>query len=120
MATGRVELVLDVEGAEGRLLHQQVLLKEAEAADIEGGGVGGRPGYQAPAQLVSSFQSFQVPHILAQAGVGLLILVLEAGEVVAPPELPVGLGPPQVGLHLEDPWVLLPWVVHQSYIYIYR
>ena len=41
MATGRVELVLDVEGAEGRLLHQQVFLKEAEAADVEGGGVGG-------------------------------------------------------------------------------
>ena len=113
MSTGYIELVLDVEGAEGWVLHQHVLLKQAEAADVEGGGVGGRPGYQAPVQLVPSFQSFQIPHILAQPGVGLLLLVFEAGEVVAPPELPAGLGPPQVGLHLEDPWVLLH-LVHQS------
>ena len=40
MSAGGVELVLHVEGAEAGLLHEQVLLSQAEAADVETGAVG--------------------------------------------------------------------------------
>ena len=43
MPAGRVKLVLDVEGAEVGLLHEQVLLSQAQAADVQAGGVGGGP-----------------------------------------------------------------------------
>ena len=41
MPASRKELVLDVEGAEVGLLHQEVLLGQAQAADVLAGGVGG-------------------------------------------------------------------------------
>ena len=45
MPAGRVKLVLHIEGAEAGVLHEQVLLKEAEATDVEAGGVARRPIY---------------------------------------------------------------------------
>ena len=65
MSASCIELVLDVEGAEGRVFHQQMLLEQAEAADVQAGGVGGRPRHEAPAQLVSPFKTLQIPHIFA-------------------------------------------------------
>ena len=40
MSASCIKLVLDVEGAEAGLLHEQVLLSQAEAADVETGAVG--------------------------------------------------------------------------------
>ena len=105
MPAGCVKLVLHVEGAQGGVLHDQVLFKEAEAADVEAGGVARRPGYQRPADLEPPFLALQIPHVLAEAGVSSLLLVLEAGRVVVSSGLPIGFGPAQVGLHLLHPRV---------------
>ena len=64
---GGVELVLHVEGAEAGLLHQQVLLREAEPAGVRGWAVAGGPGNEGPGDLVPPFPPLEVPHILAQA-----------------------------------------------------
>ena len=65
MPAGRKELVLHVEGAEGRVLHQQMLLEETQAAGVLAWGVRGGPGDEAPGQLVFPLEGLQVPHILA-------------------------------------------------------
>ena len=43
MAAGCVKLVFHVEGAEVGLLHEQMLLSQAQAADVQARGVGGGP-----------------------------------------------------------------------------
>ena len=55
MTASTVEFILDIEGAELRTLHQQVLLREAKPADVEAGGIGGGPGDQGPADLEAPF-----------------------------------------------------------------
>ena len=105
MPAGGKELVLHVEGAEAGLLHEQVLLGQAEAADVQAGAVGGGPGNEGPAELVPPFKPLQIPHVLAQARVSPLPDVLEAGSVVVSAGLPVGFRPPKVGLHLQEPGV---------------
>ena len=55
MTASNVELVLNIEGAELRMLHQQVLLCEAKPEDVEAGGVGGGPGDQGLADLEPPF-----------------------------------------------------------------
>ena len=57
MSTGGEELVLDIEGAQGGLLHEHVLLEQTEAADVEAGAVGGGPGDEGPAELVPPFKA---------------------------------------------------------------
>ena len=47
------ELVLDVQGAKCRLLHEHELLCQAEEADVEAWAVG--PGDKGPAQPASPF-----------------------------------------------------------------
>ena len=111
MPAGRVKLVLDVERAQVGLLHEQVLLSEAQAADVQGGAVGGGLGDERPVDLVAPFQPLQIPHVLAQARVGSLPDVLEARSVVVPTRFPGWFGPAHVGLHLQDPWVLLHLVL---------
>ena len=44
MPAGAVKLIFDIEGAESRLLHEHVLLCQAEAADVEARAVGGGHG----------------------------------------------------------------------------
>ena len=83
MPAGGVKLVLHVEGAELRVLHQEMLLRQAEPAGVGAGGVRGRPGDQRPGDLVAPFQRLQIPHVLAQARAVPLTTVLEAGDVVA-------------------------------------
>ena len=65
MPASRVKLVLDVERAQVGLLHEQVFLGEAQAADVQTGAVGGGLGDERPVDLITPFQSLQVPHILA-------------------------------------------------------
>ena len=55
MPAGGVELVLHVEGAELRVLHEEVLLSQAEPAGVGAVGVGGRPGDQGPVDLEPPF-----------------------------------------------------------------
>ena len=55
MAAGSIELVLHIESAEAGLLHEEMFLCEAEAADVQAGAVGGRPGDQGPAYLEPPF-----------------------------------------------------------------
>ena len=55
MPAGAVKLIFYIEGAESRLLHEHVLLCQAEAADVEARAVGGGPGDEGPAQLVTPF-----------------------------------------------------------------
>ena len=66
MPAGGVELVLDVEAAEARVLHEEMFLSEAESADVEAGGVARRPGNQGPSDLEAPFLTLQIPHILAE------------------------------------------------------
>ena len=113
MPAGRVKLVLDVERAQVGLLHEQVHEQEqAGAADVQGGAVGGGLGDERPVDLVAPFQPLQIPHVLAQARVGSLPDVLEARSVVVPTRFPGWFGPAHVGLHLQDPWVLLHLVLY--------
>ena len=88
MTASNVELVLNIEGAELRMLHQQVLLCETEPAGVRGWAVAGGPGNEGPGDLVPPFFSLEVPHILAQTGVLSLLDVVEAGSVVIAPGLP--------------------------------
>ena len=108
---GGIELVLHVECAEARLLHQQVLLCEAEPAGVRGWALAGGPGNEGPGDLVPPFFALEVSHILAQAGVLSLLDVVEAGSVVIAPGLPWGFGSAEVGLHLLGPGV--DHLVHQ-------
>ena len=55
MPAGGVELVLHVESAEAGLLHQQMLLGEAEPAGVHRGAVAGGPGDQGPGNLEAPF-----------------------------------------------------------------
>ena len=103
MSAGGVEFVLYVEGAELRVLHEEMFLREAESADVEAGGVARRPGNQGPGDLEAPFLTLQIPHILAQAGVSPLLLVVETCCVVVSSGFPIGFGPAQVGLHLLGP-----------------
>ena len=59
MTASNVELVLNIEGAELRMLHQQVLLCEAKPEDVEAGGAGGGPGDQGLADLEPPFFPFR-------------------------------------------------------------
>ena len=109
MSAGGVELVLDVQGAEAGLLHEHVLLEQTEAADVKAGAVRGGPGNQGPLDLEPPFHPLQIPHILPEAGVGLLLDVL--GRLVVSAGLTVGLGSPQVCLHLQQPGVPLDLIL---------
>ena len=60
-----VELVLDVEGAELRVHHEQVFLSQTQATGVRAGRVGGCPGDQGPSDLESPFQRLEIPHIVA-------------------------------------------------------
>ena len=60
-----VELVLDVEGAELRVHHEQMFLSQTQATGVRAGRVGGCPGHQGPSDLESPFQRLEIPHIVA-------------------------------------------------------
>ena len=51
MSASGEELVLHIEGAEAGLLHQQVLLGETQAADVQAGAVGGGLGDERPVDV---------------------------------------------------------------------
>ena len=91
MSAGGVELVLHVEGAEARLLHQQMLLGETEPAVVHGGAVAGRPGDEGPVDLVPPFLALVIPHILTEARSLPLLDVVEAGSVVVAPYIYVSI-----------------------------
>ena len=105
MPAGGVKLVLHVEGAEAGLLHQQVLLREAEPAGVRGWAVAGGPGNEGPGDFVPPFLPLEVPHILAQARMLSLLEMVKAGSVVVAPALPGRFGPAKVGLHHFGPGV---------------
>ena len=111
MPAGRVELIFDIEGPEARLLHEQVLFCETQAADVQAGAVGGGLGDERPADVVAPFQALQIPHVLAQPRVGPLSDVLEARSVVVPTGFPGWFGPAHVGLLFQNPRVLLHLVL---------
>ena len=60
-----VEFVLDVEGAELGVHHEQMLLSQTQATGVRAGRVGGCPGDQGPSDLESPFQRLEIPHIVA-------------------------------------------------------
>ena len=55
MSAGGVEFVLHVEGAELRVLHEEMFLSQAEPAGVGAVGVGGRPGDQGPVDHEAPF-----------------------------------------------------------------
>ena len=55
MPVGGVKLVLHIEGAELRVLHEEMFLSQAEPAGVGAVGVGGRPGDQGPVDLEPPF-----------------------------------------------------------------
>jgi len=63
---GGVELVLHVERPKAGLLHQQMLLGEAEPAGVHRGAVAGGPGDQGPGNLEVPFFALEIPHILTE------------------------------------------------------
>ena len=65
VSAGGVEFVLDVEGAELWVHHEQMFLCETQATGVRAGGVGGCPGDQGPSDLESPFQRLEIPHIVA-------------------------------------------------------
>ena len=55
MSAGGEEFVLHVEGAELRVLHEEMFLSQAEPAGVGAGGVRRRPGDQGPVDLEPPF-----------------------------------------------------------------
>ena len=65
----REELVVLVDGGELRLVHDRVLLDEAEPTGVGGGVEGGQDGQLLPADGVVSPLVLEAPDVTCQAGV---------------------------------------------------
>ena len=90
MPAGRVELVMLVDAGELRLVHDGVLLNEAEPAGVGGGVVGGQGGEGPPLDLKGSPLVLQAPDVPSQAGVAPFARVAEGMGVVPISDLPRG------------------------------
>ena len=87
---GCEELVALVDGGELRLVHDRVLLDEAEPTGVGGGVEGGQDGKLPPAEAVVSPLVLQAPDVPSQAGVDPFARVAEGMGVVPISDLPGG------------------------------
>ena len=90
MPAGRVELVVLVDGGELRLVHDRVLLDEAEPTGVGGGVEGGQDGELPPADGVVSPLVLEAPDVPSEAGVDPFAGVAEGMGVVPISDLPRG------------------------------